>query len=398
VVNEASAPVPVRVASGDQPGGGPASQGLLASIGAGLGNLIGGTAGGFFGAFAAPWIGVANLAIAVTGMITLAEQVRAFVRELTASLRGLITLLFSELTAAGIFPVSRLIASLLVLIDRGIALVLAHVQPIVIWAERLVERVVAWLGQVIDRAVRWLGAVVNEAARFTGVYLDHLIHTVIRPAVDAMIRDAIRAVVSSLSQLLFGWLSAFGNLLTAIWDYALAKLNRWLVQLGNTFSLTPAPVPPDPRFPDLYAAMREGAALGSRFGLGMTESILGPPPARGAAGDAGAGARPGTRRSLRGPLRFRMPSLRLPELTLPDMPAPELQLERLMQAPPAAAETPVQRPVTLNGVSVQIHSETVSMDNAEETARAIAAHLADEIARLTQADRFGRGLPTSAIA
>ena len=45
-----------------------------------------------------------------------------------------------------------------------------------------------------------------------------------------------------------------------------------------------------------------------------------------------------------------------------------------------------------------IRSETVSMENAEETARVIAQHVMDELVRLNQAERFGRGLPTASVA
>jgi hypothetical protein len=83
------------------------------------------------------------------------------------------------------------------------------------------------------------------------------------------------------------------------------------------------------------------------------------------------------------------------------MPAPAPQLEAILVAPPAApapAPAAAGPPVTVNGLSVEVRAETVSMDNAEQTARVLASHLVDELARLTQADRFGRGLPTGAAA
>jgi hypothetical protein len=90
-----------------------------------------------------------------------------------------------------------------------------------------------------------------------------------------------------------------------------------------------------------------------------------------------------------------------PPLELPPPPGPAPELERALTTPPATAGPPVAaaQPVAVQGgITVQITAETVSMDNAEETARAIATHLVDELARLTQADRFGRGLPTNGIA
>ena len=84
------------------------------------------------------------------------------------------------------------------------------------------------------------------------------------------------------------------------------------------------------------------------------------------------------------------------------MPSPAPQLERLLQTPPATTGPEQQRqgqPLTVNGgVSVAVRAETVSMENAEETARLIAQHVMDELARLNQAERFARGLPTVSVA
>jgi hypothetical protein len=53
--------------------------------------------------------------------------------------------------------------------------------------------------------------------------------------------------------------------------------------------------------------------------------------------------------------------------------------------------------VTLNGgVTVQINAQTVDREHAEETARAIAQGLLEELQRLTERERFRAGLPPAA--
>jgi hypothetical protein len=144
VVNDQGQPIPVRVIGGggeERRGGG----GFFSSLLGGIGAFI----GGIFGGFAAPLTGVivgAELVAALGEAIPLVIQarrlvgdVREFARELVTGVRDLVLLLFNELHRAGIFPVSRLIASLLILIDTGIRLVLTYIQPLLTWVSRLVE-------------------------------------------------------------------------------------------------------------------------------------------------------------------------------------------------------------------------------------------------------------------
>ncbi len=412
VVNDRSAAIPVAIVTGRPPEPAPSSGGggILGAIGSGIGNFFGSLVGGIFGGIAAPIIGLADLVVAVSGMITLAamvrgilRDVRAFLHELVTSLRGLIRLLFDELTAAGIFPVSRLIASLLFLIDRGITLVLMHVQPIIVWAERVIEHVITWLGAFVSRVSAWIGGVVNALGTFLAAYVTYLIDSIIRPAIDQMVRDAIRSAVAALSGMLFGVILAFGNVVKAAFDWGAAQLYRMLIQAFNVFAgvipgVSTMAVPPAPAAPDWAAQVHAGTAAGRLLGRAVAEELLGPAPTRPPAGSGRAPGAPGT------PPRFHMPGFRAPELELPDMPAPGTRLEELLAHPPTPGpaptrpETPPPHPVVTGGITVQIRSETVSMDNAEETARVIAAHIAEELGRLTQADHFRRGLPTTAIA
>lgn len=379
VVNDA---VPVRVTNAEPPPSG----GLLPAIGSGIGNLIGSFFGATFNAAALPWIGLADLAIAVPGMITVLAQVNGiigriqdFARELVSSISGLITLLFDELTAAGIFPVSRLIASLLLLIDRGATVVLMHIQPLLVWVESVI-------GAVVD----WLGTLVNALARYLAVYMTYLVGTVLRPAVDVLVRDALRAAVSALSSLLFGWITALGAAFVAGSNYLDAVLSRqWILFRNSLPFATQQPVPPEPATPDWGAVLKAGAQPGTRFGDFMTTAILGPAPPK--PPETPAGKKPPG-----------MPRFNVPGLELPPPPGPAPQLEQALTAPPAttatAAAPAAAAPVAVQGgITVQITAETVSMENAEATARAIAEHIYEELARLTQADRFGRGLSTSGV-
>jgi hypothetical protein len=74
----------------------------------------------------------------------------------------------------------------------------------------------------------------------------------------------------------------------------------------------------------------------------------------------------------------------------------------VLTTPPATGPLPAPAPApaaaVTGGVTVQIRAETVSMENAEATARVIAEHLVDELARLTQGDRFARGLATGPVS
>jgi hypothetical protein len=380
--------------------------GLFGAIATGIGGFIGGIVGGIVGGVASPVLLFADIAALMLGLpgildrvLTALRLIRTIANELITGLRNLITLLFNELTAAGILPVSRLIASLLFLIDRGITLVLMHVQPIILWLERVIETVTTWLGQYISRLAAYVNALVNALATFLAAYVTYLIDSIIRPAIDAMVRDAIRSAVAALAGALFAALAAAGEILVAAGTYVGQLLYRAMVQALNYLPGVSIAVPPSPATPDWGALARSGFAGGRLLGQALADELFGPAPRRppAAPGTSGAPGAPGT------PPTFRGPGFRAPELHLPDMPSAAPQLERLLQTPPATTG-PEQRqgqgqPLTVNGgVSVAVRAETVSMENAEETARVIAQHVMDELARLTQAERFARGLPTVSVA
>jgi hypothetical protein len=396
--------LPVFVVNAPPPPDRGGAGGILGAIGSGIGGLIGGIVGGFVGGAASPFLLFGDIVALMAGMpgildrvLSILREARQLTTELVRGIRGLIVLLFSELTAAGIFPVSRLIASLLFLIDRGITLVLMHVQPIILWVERVIETITTWLGQYIERIASFITNLVNALATFLAAYVTYMIDSIIRPAVAEMVRDAIRSAVSALAGALFAVLNAAGEIMIAAVTYAANVAWRGLVQLLNYIPGVTIPVPAAPTAPNWGALARSGIAGGQMLGRDLAEVLFGPAPVRppAAPGTAGAAGAPGT------PPRFRGPGFHAPELHLPDMPAPSPQLERLLETPPGTAPPtqPVPPATTVNGgISVAIRSETVSMENAEETARVIAQHVMDELVRLNQAERFGRGLPTTSVA
>jgi len=394
--------VPVLVLN---PGPAPAQPSVWQNIAAGAGGFLGGLFGGIFSGFMAPIAGFADIVALMVGLpgildrvMNILREVRAIARELVSGVRGLIILLFSELTAAGIFPVSRLIASLLFLIDRGITLVLMHIQPIILWLERVIEAITDWLGRYFERIATYITNLVNALTTFLAAYVTYLIDSILRPAVDAMVRDALRSAVASLAGALFAAVIAAGDIIAAAIAYAAQLAWRGLIDLLNRLPGVSIPVPAAPTAPSWGAIARSGFAAGRTLGSDLAEALFGPAPVRPRPGAGTAPGAPGTPPTYTGP-RFGAPRLRLP-----DMPGAAPQLERLLETPPATtgpeAERPgAQRPVTVNGgVSVAIRSETVSMENAEETARVIAAHIADELQRVIQSDRFTRGLPTAPVA
>lgn len=377
--------------------------GLFGAIATGIGGFIGGIVGGIVGGAASPFLLFGDIVALMAGLPGILDRVqniltlvRRIANELVSSIRGLIVLLFNELTAAGIFPVSRLIASLLFLIDRGITLVLLHVQPIVLWLERVIETVTDWLGRYFERVATYVTNLVNALATFLAAYVTYLVDSIIRPAVDAMVRDALRSAVASIAGAIFAAVIAAGSIISAAITYAAQVAWRGLIELLNRLPGVSIPVPGAPATPDWATIARGGFAAGRTLGTDLAEALFGPAPRRPAPGTPGAPGAPGTPPTFTGP-RFGAPRLRLPEF-----PSPAPQLERLLETPPATTGPEGARPApqttVSGGISVAIRAETVSMENAEETARVIAQHIMDELARLNQAERFGRGLPTASVA
>ena len=303
--------------------------GLFGTIATGIGGFLGGIVGGIVGGAASPFLLFADIAALMVGLPGILDRVQNILRliqriatDLVSGIRGLITLLFSELTAAGIFPVSRLIASLLFLIDRGITLVLMHVQPIIIWVERVIQAVVLWLQGFISRVSAFIGGVINALSNFVIDLVSYLIDVVIRPALSNLIRDIARTLTEIVVSGLFGSILAMKEVLVATLTWG-GQFFRFMILsalasipgIGSHVTVPPAPGPLD-----IEPALRAGAARGAVLGRAFASSLVLPAPT-----PAGTTPRP----------HLRMPGFGREPLVLPDFPTPAPQLERLLETPPA---------------------------------------------------------------
>jgi hypothetical protein len=91
-----------------------------------------------------------------------------------------------------------------------------------------------------------------------------------------------------------------------------------------------------------------------------------------------------------------------PAPAAPPTPAPEAPADRVLRVPESAPAAPAGEggfEITFNGgISVEITAEAIDVEHAEETARAIAEEVLEEIERLIERDRFRSGLPTAMTA
>ena len=397
IVNEA--PVPVTVTSLPVPQA-PAEKGggfweTVKSVAGGIGNFVGGLFGGLWSGISSPFMGLVDIIALIPLVIEIHElvkSVRAFMNELFTSLRDLVKQLFDEFTAAGIFPISRLIASLLFLIDRGVTLILTQIQPYVAWVGDTITAVTKWFGDYIDRVSAWFGSYIDKATDYLAKWVAWLIDGVIGPAIDPLMKRLTHSLVESLAGTFYAFVFSFAKVLADWTDWFNAKLLKAGAEIVKwIWPSAPITVPREPKLPDVGESLARGAELGRRLGRGLADLLVGEVPA----GAGGAHGAPATE-----PV-FRRPRWQRPPYELPPVPSAGSALEKVLTepAPTAAPPKPAAEPVTVNGgVTVQVRAETVSMENAEATARVLAVHLVDELARLTQADRFRRGLPTGAVS
>jgi hypothetical protein len=199
--------------------------------------------------------------------------VREFARELVTGVRDLVLLLFNELHRAGIFPVSRLIASLPILIDTGIRLVLTYIQPLLTWVSWLVEALLTWLGEFISRLGVWLQGVLNALPVFLRDLIGYLIETAlrpalriilvndIRPAVGLIVKDAIRALVEGLTTVFVGFLAGLGTVIIETLKWGGDWIAYAIVKVLN-------------KLPGVDIDYAEPQPLGERLRQGLKEAFL----------------------------------------------------------------------------------------------------------------------------
>jgi hypothetical protein len=358
----------------------------------GLPSTIAGFAGGFVGeivsGIAKPWVGLA----AGTELITVLAQVSGLLRQVGSTAEAIlqavketVETLFDRLERAGVFPVEKLRDTLLSLLEVGLALVYSQIRPILDWISKLLMAVGTWMGKFVTDLGGWLTGVGNTLSRFFAAVLDYAFDAVVRPKFHLILTD----LVTGLTTVVIGLIDGLGTLLIegAKWfgqwvaTVAVTALNLWWAQ-NVPFAKTPlAPVPAPPPPLEAGEILKKAFSQSRYVARVLAESLLGEPPAA-----PGIVPRP------------RIPAFKPSPLELPAAPGAAGEAAPV-PAPRAAAPVQGAAQVTLNGgVNVQITAETIDLDNAEETARRIAAHVLDELERLTELQRFRRGLPTEALA
>ncbi|MFF1321255.1 hypothetical protein ACFVZZ_17740 [Streptomyces chartreusis] len=409
VVNDAGSPIPVVMPGSARPaedrGGGAA--GWISGIAGGIGSLVGGVVGGLLSGGLGGAAMLAGAGIVLRQITVLAGTIDGFVersltfaRTFVDTVRGLTNTLFDRLTQAGILPVSQLFASLLVFIDLGVAVVLAHLGTVINWADSLFGRLVDWFGAFVAALGDWAGQASARIGVFIEQLLAHALEHVVRPHVVVLTRDVTRTALEALTSVLLGFPVALAGVVVAALKHATSWATNHIAQsLYGPFGARHHPAPP-PLDTTLDKAVTDGMAHGRQLSEFWLRKALGPP------GAAPAPGTPGT-----APLTpAKVPALKLPKLTAPDLtlPAPPSispQLQKLLKGqPPTPDASP--RPagqaergaaLTLNGgVHIAVNAEHLDAEHADETARRLARSMLDELRRLTERERFRAGLPTTA--
>jgi len=441
VMNETNQPVPVRVVESvarreESQGGGGFFRNLFGGIGSFVGNLVGGVASGFISPFSGIAVG-AELVVAIGLLIPVVNRaaeivadfrllvgdIRTFANQLIAGIRGLIQGLFDNLTTAGILPVSRLLASLLIFIDAGIRLILTYVQPILNWVGQLLTALADWLGQLINRLSQWVQGVINTLPNFLAALLGFILETVVRPALRVFVDEAVRTALTSATRffrdvfltivdilrevithgitLLEIAITNIVNGLISALNVMISGLNRLISAILPSIASSLLSIPSIPLVPVPTAPGALGPRLSSIIESRFPAAPAAPP---GSGGPVGPTTAP--KLTLPG---FRSPTLNTPEFRTPTESALEDILRPRSTTETAALTTAgaagaagvaggAAAGITVNdGIHVQITAERVERDNADETARLIADRVLEEIQRRIELGRFRRGLSTGTL-
>jgi hypothetical protein len=409
VTNADDRPLPVRIVAGAPPappsgGGG----GFFGSLLGGIGSLIGGIVGGVAGGISAP--------IVMGELIVVLGEVLVVIRELRAALRELVTLFFDRLTQAGIFPINRLIASLLIFVDVFLRLVLTYIKPVIDWLGGTISALLTWAGNAIHELTRWVGNLAGSLADWVGRLLNALstwlsgalpaigtflrdllnfiMVTVVRPQIAELLSDLVRGLAAVLSAFVDYLVVKVGNVVV---EYLVNPLRSLLGKLPGVDAMPPLPLVPER---DLGPSLRD--AWRSVFPAG------GPTPAPAAPTLTLPGFTPPPRP---GATPVTIDRAQLPEYMPPRPALGDLILGASATSPaaPGGPSTPppaagasaaaLAAPVQVNGgITVNVSAERIDADTAPATARMIAEHLMEELQRLIDRDRFRRGLPGAARA
>ncbi|HEX2571523.1 MAG TPA: hypothetical protein VH877_18325, partial [Polyangia bacterium] len=331
-----------------------------------------------------------------------------------------------------------------VILDLGIRIVLAYLEPVINFAGAFVKAIATLISSYLD----WIVALANDLFAKLPAYLNALVAQLVRSALQSAVtyvKDLARAFVDIVASALLGAALAIGNVQYAVAKYlvnafievfsyvgrVLREVGRFLVDsikfafdsflhlltsilktlpvIGPKVTVTPAPGAITPfdagegpklgTFPDLGKEIKDSFKAGAGLGRNLAEAIFGPTPqeeeqkkkdkAKDAAGAPTLQLEPPPKPTFEGPV-FKAPR----DSVLPDL------LERTKAKPgdgKPTAEGPVA-PVNFNGgITVNLNVARLDGDNMQATARAIAENVLQEVQRLAEVERFRRGLPTGSL-
>lgn len=425
VINGSGEPVPVTVLKEERNTVGGALTTGLGAIGAFAGNFIGGIIGG------------ASLPIVIGELITLVAEILVA----TPVIKQILTIADSA-----IGKVKDIIDKVPIILDLGIRVVLAYLEPVFNFAGAFVKAIATVIAGYLD----WILAVANQLFARLPPYLNDLIAQLVRTAMRsalAYMKDLARAFVDTVASALIGAGLAIGNVVLAAGRYfvdgflvVVGYLGRLLrdgaTYLGDyiTYAITnvlsqipllnvdaPSTKPTAPSFgapsfaplPDFGKELRDGFKQGADLGKSFAEKLFGPAPDNknkqdGKAAPAGTPTlklEPPARPVFEPPVFTAPRDSVLPDLLertrakpgerAPELPAPAPGVGK--PAVPTAAAGPVA-PVTFNGgITVHLNVARIDGSDAQATARAIAENLLQEVRRISEVERFRRGLATEAV-
>jgi hypothetical protein len=379
--------------------------GLFGSILGGIGSFIGGIVGGVAAGISAPVV-AAELIVVLGEVIVVMRQLQTLLTQLRTSLVEIVNLVFDRLTQAGIFPISKLIAGLLVFVDTVLRLVLTYIKPILDWVNGLLTAVLTWAGDAIHGLTRWVGELLGSLADWVGNLLGALTRWLSSalPVIGVFLRDLLNFIMVTvvkpqLADLLSDLVRGISAVLKAFVEFLKAELTNAIIGAlnpilshfgGPTLATTPT---------GSLGAELEGAWR-SVFPKGGTPSGAEPtlklpdftPPKR-------PGAAPV---DIKPPI---LPEYQPPKPALGDILSGAVAASGAAPAPSATAPVapPAAQPAAAamqvsGGITVNINADRIDLDNAPATARLIAESLMEELQRLMDRDRFRRGLPGGAAA
>jgi hypothetical protein len=423
VINGSSEPVPVSVLRDEQRAVGGAITAGAGAVGAFVGNLFGGFLGG------------ASLPIVVGELIVLVAEILAA----TPVIKQILALAAPVVAAVdrAISNVKALVEEIPAILDVGIRVVLTYLEPVINFAGAFIKAGATLIGGFLAGLVGLVNDLFAKLPPYLSGLLSYLIDTALRPAITPLFKDLARALVDTLASALLGAALAFGKVLFAVAEflvhafvestiyiarmlidtgryigeamlYSITLALSMIPSLGVTASATPKPPDfsklPEVKLPDLGKELKDGFQAGAGLGKSLAESMFGPTPEKAGQTEkpedkaGGASGRIPPTLDLAVPPK---PVFEPPVFTAPrDSVLPDL-LQRT--TPPGDAKRGTSAaepaaPVNFNGgITIHLSVARIDGDNAPPAARALAENLLLELKRMSEVERFRRGLPTGGV-